>query len=145
MFLWPKAEFNLKNGPEDGRYFSLTQAQIDQMLAFYRHRRELLPYTRDAWDCDDMAREFLLLSRMWSAREYPGLPLAPAVGAVYLIVDGPYELFPRYKGDEKFAHVINCYRRTDGQWFFFEPQSGLSIPIQGPIYEGNWDIVKIQL
>ena len=147
-FILPEQELSLKNGPEDGRYYSPTQAQIDDLLKFFHHRRELLQYTRDAWDCDDMAREFLLLSRVWSAREFPGLPLAPIVGSVYVIVDGPYELFPRPDGRPAFgtfAHVLNCIRRDDGQWFFFEPQSELMIPIDGPLYEGSMEIIKIQI
>lgn len=143
--LFPPFSDSTEHGPEDGVYYSLSQVQIDDLLRFYNDRRETFPYIVDAWDCDDMAREFLHLSRIWNVRRNPGIPFVPAVGAAYVLVDGPYDLVSS-SPVVKAAHVINVILRDDGQWLFFEPQTGKLLAIEGPLlYEEVIKVVKIQL
>lgn len=144
LFVWPGAQDSLLLGPEDAVYYALSAAQIEDLVSFWRARREMFRYREEAWDCDDFAREFLHLSRIWSMRTLGGLPIAPAVGSAYILVDGNYELFPGAPMVTGAAHVINLILRDDGQWLFFEPQSGVLLPVEGPIYE-SVKVLKVQI
>ena len=140
--LWPDATDELKDGPVDSGYYALTQAQIDDLFSFVKARHELTPYISEAWDCDDFALEFHYLARVWSVRQMQGEPVSPTVGIAYVALNGPY---PMIRG-ERFVqgyHAINVILRDDGQWFFVEPQNGNIVPIEGSIYEGAIEVIKI--
>lgn len=143
--LFPGFPSSVKDGPEDDLYFSLSQGQIDDLLRFYTDRRELLSYVEEAWDCDDMAREFLHLSRVWNRRRFGGIPRVPAVGSAYVRLQGPYDLFPHSPVAFGY-HVVNVILRDDGQWLFFEPQTGRVLAIEGPVrYEESIEVLKLQI
>lgn len=143
--LLPSFPDTVLQGPEDGLYFALSQAQIDDLVRFHYDRREAFPYVVDAWDCDDMAREFLHLSRVWNIRRNGVLRCAPAVGAAYVRLQGPYDLVDGSPFARAY-HVINVILRDDGQWFFFEPQSAKLLPIEGPVlYEQSIEVMKVQI
>ena len=143
--LWPEMDLSAIRGPEDGNYYALTPAQIADMISFWRARREPFPYLSDAWDCDDKAREFHHLAHVWSIRLTGGAPIAPAVGSAYVRLNGDYPYFSVPVPAYGVYHVLNVFLRTDGQWFFFEPQTGNSGPIEGPLYEGIIEIKKVQI
>lgn len=143
--LWPDAESDVKNGPVDGAYYSLTKAEIEDLLSFVKARREMIPYIPDGFDCDDFALEFYYWSRVWSVRHTGAAPIAPAVGIAYVKLDGPYPLFSGEPFVSGVYHAINVILRNDGQWFFLEPQNGRWCPIDGSIYEGAIEVVKIQI
>ncbi len=144
-FLWPAMEPSPLLGPEDGTYYALTQAQIDDLLSFVKARREPFPYIDEAWDCDDFAHEFEYLAHVWSVRTLRGTPISPAVAVVYAKLDGPYELFQGEPFVSGVYHAFNAVLRNDGQWFFIEPQNGRLVKIEGMIYEGTVEVVKLQI
>lgn len=143
--LWPGASHGLKDGPWDMAYRPLSQAEIDDLLVFWRARKEPFAYEPESWDCDNFALEFFYLSQAWNMR-IPAFirPLPPAVGVALVEVNGPYELFRRTTWAH-FYHAINVVLRDDGQWLFFEPQNGKMMPIDGPVFEGVIEVVKIIL
>lgn len=141
--LWHEANEGAKDGPVDGIYFSLTQAEIDDLLSFVKARREMIPYIADAYDCDDFSLEFHYWARVWAVRHTGGAPIAPAVGMAFVKLDGPYPLFRSEPYVIGVYHAINVILRNDGQWFFVEPQNGNLVPIEGSIFEGAIEVVKI--
>jgi len=143
--LWPEANEELKDGPWDGIYRQLSPESIDSLIAFWKARKEPFPYESEAWDCDNFALEFFYLAQCWNMRtESYMLPPPPVVGIALIHVDGYYDLFSHsFTGD--FYHAINVIQRDDGQWLFFEPQNGRMMPIDGSIYEGAIEVVRIIL
>ena len=143
--LWPEASGTLRDGPFDGWYRPLRQEEIDDLIHFHKMRRELIPYLHDAWDCDDYSEEFTYLARVWSVRNGYH-ETTPAVGSAFVRISGRYELFDKpVDAPPGVAHAINVIMRDDGQWFFYEPQSGKLQKIEGPCYEGVIEVVKIQI
>jgi hypothetical protein len=64
------------------------------------------------------------------------------MAVAFVKLDGPYPL----SAGEPYAqgyHAINVILRDDGQWFFFEPQNGRLCPVEGSIYEGAIEVLKI--
>lgn len=141
--LWSEAEEDIKSGPVDYAYFSLTKDQIEDLFSFVKARREHIPYIAEAWDCDDFALEFHYLARLWAVRSTRGVQIAPAVGMAFVKLDGPYPFFEGEPYVMGVYHVINVILRNDGQWFFVEPQNGRILPIEGSIYEGAIEVIKI--
>lgn len=144
--LWPEAPDNteIKNGPLDAYYFTPSQAEIDELLAFIKARKEFFPYIPEAWDCDNFAIEAYYLAQVWAVRHTAGQWGPPTVGIAYVKLDGPYPLWDG-EPDARGYHAINVILRDDGQWFFFEPQNGRLCPIEGSIYEGAIEVVRILL
>jgi len=141
--LWPGMPLNLTSGPEDAVYGALDPGDLPALFAYWKAHRESLSFLAEAWDCDDFAREFLLLSRAWGAHEW-AIPAAVMVGAAYVHLNGDYPLFPG-STDVRANHVLNVLRCSDGNWYFFEPQTSLMIPIEAPLYEGVIEVLKIQI
>ena len=145
QLLWPEASNALKDGPWDGAYRPLSQAEIDDLIAFWNARKERNEYETDSWDCDNFALEFYYLSTVWNMRVptfFP--PPPPAVGIALITVDGWYPLTsnPRWVD---MAHAINVILRDDGQWFFFEPQNGKLEKIESMMYSGDTETIRIIL
>lgn len=143
--LWCDMDDGIKDGPVDSEYFSLTQAQIDDLFSFVKARREMTPYIAEAWDCDDFALEFHYLARVWAVRQMQGAQIAPTVGMAYVALDGPYPLVKNEPFISGVYHAINVILRNDGQWFFVEPQNGSLVPVEGSIYEGAIIVIKIAI
>jgi len=132
-------------GPEDCLYISPTKDDIEAFLKFYRWRREGLPYLPEGWDCDNFSSEAKYLADVWAVRYYSHTPAAIAVGKAYVKLDGDVsDIFPGAI-DVHGYHVLNVIRRSDGQWLFFEPQSGRMVPIESMIYEGGIEVLKVTL
>lgn len=145
VLLWPKATTKLKDGPWDGLYRPLSQAQIDYLVEFWKARKEPYHYEDDVWDCDNFALEFYYLTHVWNMRTDSFIiPPVPAVGIALIHVDGIYPLF-NGNDHEVFNHAINVILRDDGQWLFFEPQNGKMLPIENMIYGGDVETIRIIL
>lgn len=141
--LWPEMEAEIHSGPFDAGYQALSSKQIQDLILFHKSTRQPFHYQSQSWDCDDFAWEFFYLARVWNMRPDPSdPPPPPAVGLCLIHVNGRYELFGE-PIDEEFWHAINVILRDDGQWLFFEPQTGKTQPIEGPIYEGAIEVIKI--
>lgn len=140
-FLLPDAPATIRDGPEDALYVAPTENHLRDIVHFWRKNRSTTRYTSEAWDCDDAAREFLYWARRWGAER--GFPGAILVAKAYVRLDGIYELFPSNPWARGY-HVLNLVRRADGAWLFFEPQSGVFVPVAGPIYEGSLELMKVQ-
>jgi len=132
-------------GTEDGIYIAPTSEDIEQLLKFYRWRREGFPPIQEAWDCDNFAREFKHWADVWSVRYYARTPAALAVGMVYVRLDGDVsDIFPGLT-NVHCLHVLNVILRNDGQWLFFEPQTGRLVSVESMIYEGTLEVLKVNL
>lgn len=143
--LWPKAQLGMLLGPVDAVYTPLTQKEINELIAFWREKKQSFVYSQETWDCDDFALEFFYLSRVWCMKRTQGQSAPPAVGSAFVVLHGCYELFEKPVWPHRAGHVLNVILRDDGQWFFFEPMSGKMCPIEGPLYEDSIEVVKISI
>lgn len=146
--LWPEADgSDIRLTPVDAAYNQLTAEEITELVAYWNANKAKLPYMEETWDCDDFANEFAYWARRWVAERTRGESAPPAVGCAYIAIVNNYEIGTRkivwVKGT--IYHVVNVILRDDGQWFFFEPQSGRMIPIEGPIYEGTIQVIKVAI
>ncbi len=133
-------------GPEDSIYIAPTADDIQELLKFYRWRREGMEYLSEGFDCDDFAREFKHWATVWATRYYSHTPAALAVGMVYVHIDGDVsDIFPPSHEIREGYHVLNAILREDGQWLFFEPQTGCLVPVESMLYEGSIEVLKINL
>ncbi len=133
-------------GALDAFYILPNQDALDRVEKFRRRFCDGGPYLDEAKDCDDFAREATYLAKRWSYRYFDGVPASLAYGSAFVRVNGPYALFSksRYQWFTGY-HVINVYLRNDGQWFFFEPQSGLSEPVESMLYEGAVEVLRLDI
>lgn len=143
--LWPDAEYNLLLGPEDEIYVCPTSDEIRDLFHFFIKFRSGFNYTPEAFDCDDFATEFKYWATIWNVRHYHSAHAALAVGKAYIKLNGYYDLLSRPRYVAPCGHVINVIRRSDGQWFFLEPQTGKMAPIESLLYEGTVEVVKIEI
>ena len=134
-------------GPEDVVYVAPTADDIRQLLKFYHRRKEGLQYVKDAFDCDNFSREFKHWADVWSIRHYLGSRVGVAVGMVYVHIAGDItDIFPLSDHDlVKGYHVLNVIVRNDGQCLFFEPQTGILVPVESMIYEGSLEVIRVNL
>lgn len=146
QLLWPEATDELKDGPWDGTYRPLLQAEINDLLVFWNARKERHKFEDESWDCDNFALEFYYLATAWNMRVPTFFPPPPPIVGIALIrVEGFYPLWKVPRWDDKFYHAINVIQRDDGQWLFFEPQNGKMLPIESMIYSGDVETIKIIL
>lgn len=143
--LWPEASMDQRLRSVDQYYTPLTQAEINELIAFWQARRLKTPYIEDVFDCDDFALEFFYLSHVWCVERARGHSFTPAVGQAFIKISGWYELMREPILVPRAYHVINVILRDDGQWFFFEPQGGKLMPIESHLYEGSVEVVKIHI
>ena len=134
----------VKEGPEDGYYTAPTQEAIDDLMAFFKARREMIPWIEDTFDCDDKATEFKYLASVWSVRRWHGNAPGVLVGKAYVRLDGDYwPLFPTHDWLTGY-HVLNFVVRNDGEIFFIEPQTGCVAEVSSFIYDGSIEIVRLE-
>jgi len=129
-------------GPEDAYYISPTKEDLAAMVAFVLENKEKTPYVEESWDCDNFAREAKHWMDVWALRNYRNSRAAVTVGVAYV------KLFIVLPDGEKFPlayHALNVIRRSDGQWFFYEPQNGQLEPIELSLEDGSVEVVKINL
>lgn len=148
--LWPmpneRDESTLLLGPEDSYYISPTQSQIDEMVAFAMSHKEWTPYISQAWDCDNFAREFKYWADVWALRHLGEFEAGLTVAVAYVRLEGDLsEIFPGEVDVPLVYHAMITIRRTDGQWFFLEPQNGRMAPVDGLLCLGSIKVLKINL
>lgn len=132
--------------PLDLLYAMPSNTDIGHIIKFCRDHRERTTVISEAWDCDDFAREFAYLARVWSVREFPDAPFSISVGIAFLKMDGDVsDIFPRRHDWVTGYHATNIILRDDGQWFFYEPQSGALCPIESMLLEGSVTILRIEI
>lgn len=132
------------NGPEDSIYICPTQEDIDDMVKMIRKRREGLPYTTQAFDCDDFATEAKYWATVWSYRRFSATHAGLLFGKAYVKIDGNYDLLFPGQGHISGRHVLNFFIRDDWQIFFYEPQTGRIASIDSFLYEGSVEILKLE-
>lgn len=137
-------DVNISVGPEDSAYVLPSLQEFEQMIQFWKKYRQGMRYMENAWDCEDFAREFHSLAHAWGRRHYLGFPASVAVGTAMVHLRGDYPLFPGARDVEAY-HVINVILLDNGQWLFFEPQTGMFCPIEAPVYEGVIRVMKITI
>jgi len=137
---------DLTHYPLDSRYVVPNSTDIAQLVTFYTTRKEFAKFYVEAWDCDDIAREFMHYSRVWTVQRYSKAPVAIAVALAYVRVDGDIsDIFPGNHRIVRGLHVLNLILRDDGQWFFFEPQTLALAPVESMLFEGSITIMRVEL
>lgn len=130
----------------DNLYVMPSQADLDDLRKFYDKRRERLPYVTDGYDCDDFSRAFMHWAGVWSQHRYGRPKAGVAVGTAWVILHGNCsDLFPGNNSIITGHHVINVILREDGQWFWFEPQSGALSKVESMLFEDSLTVVRIEL
>lgn len=127
---------------EDSFYVCPTTAQVPELIKFCEKARTK-KYVPDAWDCDDLAREYRVNAAKWSVGVWPGVPAALAVGTAIVRLDGVvHELgIPSAKG--LHAMIVLC--RADGVWILIEPTTAKWVKAEEAFYEGNVEFLSIAL
>lgn len=126
----------------DDIYVCPAPSQLKGLLA-YCEKMRTKRYVRNAFDCDDIAKEWSVNAARWSSDTWPGLEAALAVGIVWVrVVDGTVEGIGRYSGG---LHAMNVVRLATGQWVFVEPSSGKWVNVEGAIYEGTIEVFNVDL
>lgn len=128
----------------DAAYITLTDWQIDSLLAYVRKHQHRGRYLDELWDCDDIAREFRLLASEWTLKNFhPTPPAAPAVASVFLKIEGRLDGIGNYGAGG--LHVMTAVLRTDGTWFLIEPSNCKRTPLLPVIYEGLIEVHHVDL
>ncbi len=133
--------------PLDWLYVLPTAKQVDQIEANRQRFAEGGPGNENSKDCDDFAREATYWAKRWGHTNYVGLPATVTYGTAYIRLVGRYPLgtnMDRSPAQPSY-HAINIYRRSDGIWFFFEPQNGRSEQALSLIYEGVVEVVRVEI
>jgi hypothetical protein len=132
--------------PEDSIYIAPTEEDIKDLLAFYQHRKEDLPYLAESWDCDNSASYAKVLADLWNLRRFDKPLAGILVGKLYVHLTGCYDaLFPAAGGKYiEGYHVLNFIVRSDGKIFFWEPQTNLIAPAEIFIYEGSLEVLRVE-
>ena len=124
----------------DQFFLFLSRSKINQMQAAIRplqHRE----YIDEAWDCDDMAKEWAVLAHRWTIDNVSGkLPIALAAFVCYVEIhpgafDGSWS--------EEGAHALGLICDDGGVWWFVECMSGAVVKAQEALFEGTIEARKI--
>ena len=130
----------------DAFYYAPDAEGLKDLFRFYAKRREFTNYMVDVWDCDDFAREFTHLSRVWHRLALGKGGAGLTVGTVYVKFDGDVsDLFPGSHALQSDYHVTNVVLASNGRWFWFEPQTGSFKPVESALYEGTITVLRIEL
>lgn len=131
--------------PQDVFSFSPTEDQWAKMIPWVRARSKCAPtdYIHEAWDCDDMAREWVHWTHRWAVDNFTKgdpYPIATYVASV-IIYDGFMGV--KFK-DPSYHHALGLVRMSDGQWWFYDPILDLRVRVGQAVYgEGNCIIKKV--
>jgi hypothetical protein len=143
-------EFKFPQAPDspgaiDHMAFSPTEAQWIKMSKWVKARSHCKDkdYINEAWDCDDMAREWVYLTHRWAVENFTKTdPFPISTYAVSVIV---HDGFGGLELSRSTHHMMGLIRMSNGVWFFFDPQNDLRVPvIQSVFGEGNVEIKKVQ-
>lgn len=133
-------------GVLDALYVLPSQDALNRVEKFRQRYMDGGPFVDEAKDCDDFAREATYLAKRWSYRYFEDLPATLAFGSAFVRIDGEYSLFSQGRHQwMRGYHVLNVYLRNDGKWFFFEPQTGQSEPVESMIYEGVVTVIRVEI
>lgn len=126
----------------DEVYVCPAPSQLKSLLE-YCEKMRTKRYVRNAFDCDDIAKEWSVNAARWSSDTWPGLEAALSAGIVWVrVVEGTVDGIGRYGGG---LHAMNVLRLATGQWIFIEPNGGLWVNIEGAIYEGTIEVFNVEL
>lgn len=142
MFEVPR---NASHHALDAIYIVPSSSDIVDLVKFFKKRKEFVSFTRDGWDCDNFAREFMHYASVWSRNHYGNAPAAIAVATVWVKCNGDVsDIFPGDHSLRHEYHVTNLILREDGQWFWFEPQSLALTPVESALYEDTLQVIRIE-
>lgn len=147
------AKFDLKistkplHQPQDYIYILPSKSNLQRIEKHIRQFRDGGKYVQEAYDCDDFAREAHYWAHRWGKNYYAGMPAAVAFGTVYVKLEGHYSLFTGGEGVylPLMYHALNVYLRNDGSWWWFEPQTGKSEPVESMLFEGVIEVLYLEL
>ena len=135
-----RATPNFNEGPVDGVFWCPTFEQLTKMDKFVRPKQHT-KYTDEAWDCDDMAKEWTTLTHLWASHEYlPGAPVSLATFLCYVeIRAGAFN--GRWTAEGKHALGLVC--DADGEWWFVDTQSGMHQLVEEAYFEDTITVMRI--
>lgn len=121
-------------GYVDGVYIYPTYDLLTMMDAYVRPRQHF-GYVAEAWDCDDMAKEWCILTHIWWTEVTKGkAPVALASFVVYVQVERT-----AFDGRLGIAggHALGLICANDGVWWYVEPATGWHVKAQEALFEGS--------
>lgn len=125
----------------DEVYVCPVPSQVPALIA-YCEKMRTKRYVANAFDCDDIAKEWSVNAARWSNDTWPGLNAAIAAGIVWVRVEGTVDGIGKYP---RGLHAMNVLRLATGQWIFIEPSSGRWVNVEGAIYEGTIEVFNVEL
>lgn len=127
----------------DQQYLSLTESQIKDMMAYCARNRTRL-YLDEAFDCDDIAREYRVLAERWMLMRFgnPPPPASLAMAQLFVEVEGYVDGVFTYP---HALHVVIAVRRVDGVWFVIEPGVDKRGELLRAIYEGTISVFRVEI
>lgn len=131
--------------PMDIFAFCPTEDQWKSMVPWVRARSKCArsDYITEAWDCEDMAREWVHWTHRYAVEHITKgdpYPIATYVASV-IIYDG---FMGQHLKDPSYHHALGLIRMSDGVWYFYDPIMNLRVRVGQALYgEGNVTIKKI--
>lgn len=135
-----RATPNLNEGPVDGIFWCPTFEQLTKMDKFVRPKQHT-KYTSEAWDCDDMAKEWETLTHLWASHEFlPGVQASLATFLCYVeIRAGAFD--GRWMLEGKHALGLLC--DNTGCWWFVDAQSGMHQKVEEAFFDDTITVMRI--
>ena len=139
-YLATRATPNLTDSPVDGIFWCPTFEQLNLMDRYVRPRQHT-EYVGEAWDCDDMAKEWETLTHLWASQEYlPGAEVALATFLCYVeIRAGAFD--GRWSDEGKHALGLVC--DNTGCWWFVDAQTNMHQKVEEAYFEGTIAVMRI--
>ena len=134
----------MKDSPQDVFAFCPTEAQWAEMTPWVRSRSTAKrgDYIVEAWDCDDMAREWVHWTHRWAVENFTKGDPYPI--ATYYVDAKIYDGFMGLRLNKPMFHALGLIRMSTGVWWLYDPALGTRIPLAQALYgEGNIKIRKV--
>ena len=121
-------------GLVDAAYVCPTPELLDSMDSYVRPLLHT-DYVAEAWDCDDIAKEWCILTHRWWVDTTKGrVPVALATFIAYVEIEaGAFDGRFHMTG----GHALGLLCDSQGVWWFVEPVKGWHVKAQEALFEGN--------
>lgn len=121
-------------GYVDAVYVLLPRELINEM-DFAVTPKQHLNFVSEANDCDDIAKEWCVLTHLWWLEFSQGkAPVALSTFVVYVDIEaGAFDGRFMFTG----GHALGLLCDAEGVWWFVEPRAHWAVKAQEAIFEGN--------
>lgn len=122
----------LGDGPVDSLFYCPTHAELSDMDRYIRPKQHL-DYVENSNDCDDLAKEWCVLSHTWSVKNITrDAPLSLAAVVCYVrIHDGAFDGRWRSEG----LHALGLIVDSDGVCWYVDAQTLWHVKVEEAKFE----------